>query len=109
MRAHSKCLALPLAAALFGLVQAPGAEAASGKALYEEKGCPACHGEDAKTPLQPGFPKVAGQNADYAFNQMKDIKSGARAGGSSEAMKPILDGVSEAEMRQLADYLASLK
>jgi cytochrome c553 len=88
---------------------AGGAQAADAKALYEEKGCVACHGENAKTPLQPGYPKLAGQNADYAFNQMKDIKSGARQGGAAEAMKPILDDVSEAEMRQLADHLASLK
>jgi cytochrome c553 len=95
---------------MMGALLAPSeAGAADSKALYEEKGCPACHGEDAKTPLQPGFPRLAGQNADYAFNQMKDIKSGARAGGSSEAMKPLLDAVSEADMRQLADYLASLK
>lgn len=99
----------PMLATLAALALTGPAHAADAKDLYEAKGCAACHGEDAKTPLQPGYPKLAGQNADYAFNQMKDIKSGARAGGASEAMKPILDDVSEADMRQLADYLASLK
>ena len=52
---------------------------ADGKALYLEKTCIACHGKDAKKPLTPEYPRLAGQNAKYAENQMKDIKSGARA------------------------------
>ncbi|OAN53141.1 cytochrome C4 precursor [Paramagnetospirillum marisnigri] len=84
--------------------------AADGKALFTDKGCVACHGEDAKTPLQEGFPKLAGQGAEYAFNQMKDIKSGARKNGQSvDTMKPIVDDLSEDEMKALAQYLESLK
>lgn len=93
---------------LTGLVAAP-ALAADGKTLFVDKGCNACHGEDAKTPLEAGYPRLAGQNADYMFTQMQDIKSGKRANGLSvDTMKPILDEVSDAEMRVLADYLASL-
>jgi cytochrome c len=39
---------------------------ADGKALYLEKTCVACHGKDAKKPLTPEYPKLAGQNAKYA-------------------------------------------
>jgi cytochrome c len=48
-----------------------------GAKLYPEKTCVACHGKDAKKPLTPDYPKLAGQNAKYAEQQMLDIKSGA--------------------------------
>ncbi|MGE5517846.1 MAG: c-type cytochrome [Bacteroidota bacterium] len=99
---------IALAAAIMTASLSP-ALAGDGKQLFADKGCTACHGEDAVTPLEPGYPRLAGQNADYLFNQMKDIKSGARANSlSAETMKPILDEVSEDEMRVLADYLTGL-
>ncbi len=55
---------------------------ADGKALYLEKTCIACHGKDAKKPLMPDYPKIAGQNVKYVEKQMMDIKSGARANGN---------------------------
>jgi cytochrome c len=50
---------------------------------------------------------LAGQNAEYAFNQMKDIKSGARTNGQTAAMKGVMATVSEEEMRIIADWLAT--
>ncbi|MGD2119774.1 MAG: c-type cytochrome [Chromatiales bacterium] len=82
---------------------------ADGAALYQAKTCWSCHGKDAKTPLLPIYPRLAGQNADYAFNQMKDIKSGARANGQSAAMKGVMGLVNEEEMREIANWLATLK
>jgi len=82
---------------------------ADGKALYLEKTCVACHGKDAKKPLTPEYPKLAGQNAKYAENQMKDIKSGARANGNTAAMKGVMHLVSDEEIAQLAKYLSELK
>lgn len=81
--------------------------AADGAALYKAKTCWSCHGKDAKTPLMPFYPSLAGQNADYMFNQMKDIKSGARANGQTAAMKGVMGLVNEEEMRVLADWLAT--
>lgn len=82
--------------------------AADGAALYQSKTCVACHGKDAKTPLLPTYPKIAGQNAAYVLQQMKDIKSGARSNGQSAAMKGVMHLVSDEEMQALADYVASL-
>ena len=97
-------------AAAFGFISLAPALAADGKALFADKGCTACHGEDAKTPLQEGFPKLAGQSAEYALNQMKDIKSGARANGQTvDMMKPIVSELTEDEMKAMADYLFSLR
>ena len=81
--------------------------AADGAELYKTKTCWSCHGKDAKTPIMPIYPKLAGQNADYAFNQMKDIKSGARSNGQTAAMKGVMGLVSEEEMRAIADWLAT--
>jgi cytochrome c len=93
-------LLIPLAAA---------AETLDGAALFKAKTCIACHGKDAKTPIMPIYPKLAGQNADYAFNQMKDIKSGARSNGMTAAMRGVMPLVSEEEMRAIADWLSTLK
>jgi cytochrome c len=82
---------------------------ADGKALYLEKTCVACHGKDAKKPLTPEYPKLAGQNAKYAEKQMLDIKSGARANGNSAAMKGVMHLVSDEEIKELAKYLSEIK
>jgi cytochrome c len=82
---------------------------ADGKALYLEKTCVACHGKDAKKPLTPEYPKLAGQNAKYAENQMLDIKSGKRANGNTAAMKGVMHLVSDEEIKQLAKYLSEIK
>jgi cytochrome c len=82
---------------------------ADGKALYLEKTCIACHGKDAKKPLTPEYPRLAGQNAKYAEKQMLDIKSGARANGNAAAMKGVMHLVSDAEIKELAKYLSEIK
>lgn len=85
------------------------AEALDGAALYASKTCIACHGKDANTPIMATYPRLAGQNADYAYAQMLDIKSGARDNGQSAAMKGVMALVNEQELRAIADWLAALK
>ncbi len=103
IKTHSNAILLGLA-----LVLPVGASALDGEALYMGKTCYACHGKDAKTPILPIYPKLAGQSADYAYNQMQDIKSGARSNGQSAAMKGVMHLVSEEEIRAIADWLATL-
>lgn len=86
-----------------------GAALADGAKLYAEKTCTACHGKDAKTPLMPDYPRIAGQNAKYVEKQMADIKSGARANGNSAAMKGVMGLVSDADIKEIADYVSKLK
>ena len=96
------------AALVVGLASVSGsALAADGASIYKVKTCFACHGKDAQTPIMPVYPKLAGQNADYAYNQMKDIKSGARSGGQSAAMKGLMHLVSEEEMKAIAEWLST--
>ncbi len=56
----------------------------------------------------PTYPKLAGQSAAYALQQMRDIKSGARANGMSVAMKAVMQMVSDEEMEAIAQWLESL-
>ncbi len=82
---------------------------ADGASLYQAKTCWACHGKDAQTPILPIYPKLAGQNKEYALAQMKDIKSGVRSNGQAAAMQGVMGLVNEAEMAEIAEWLSSLK
>lgn len=100
---------------LFGAVLASSlvlgvgtAAAADGAALYQTKTCFSCHGKDAKTPILPAYPKLAGQNAVYAAQQMRDIKSGARSNGMAAAMKGVMHLVSDEEIDAIAQWLSTL-
>ena len=92
-----------------GIGFASTAVALDGGALYmnpAKGGCSACHGKDAKTPIMPSYPKLAGQNADYAFNQMKDIQSGKRNNGMTAAMKGITHLTNDEEKKAIAEWLS---
>ena len=91
------------------LVAAPAFAALDGAALYKDKTCNACHGPTGNKPLMPNYPKIAGQNAAYAEQQMKDIKSGARNNGQTAAMKGVMHLVSDEEIKAIAEYLSKLK
>lgn len=110
MKSHRSTSVSALAAVLLalGTVSAQAEEALDGATLYTQRTCIACHGPDAKTPILPSYPRLAGQNADYAFQQMKDIKSGARNNGNTAAMAGVMHLVNEEEMRLLADYISGL-
>ena len=100
-------LSLVLATSLIALSSTAFAD--EGADLYVSKTCNACHGADAKTPIQPVYPKLAGQNAEYLLQQMKDIKSGDRSNGQTAVMKGIIANVSEEEMTKIATYIAGLE
>ena len=85
------------------------ATADNGADLYKTKTCIACHGADAKTPIMPTYPKIAGQNEEYVIAQMNDIKSGARSNGQAAAMKGIMHLVSDEEIAAIANWLSGLE
>ncbi len=104
----SKTLTRAVAAA-FVIGFSGQAWALDGADLFQKKTCFSCHGKDAKSPIMPVYPKLAGQNADYAYNQMKDIASGARNNGQTVAMKGVMHLVNDEEMKAIAAWLATLK
>lgn len=85
----------------------PVAENSIGAELYKTKTCFTCHGEDGKTPILPQYPNIAGQTAEYALQQMLDIKTGTRVNGMSAAMKGVMHLVSDEEIKILAEYVAT--
>lgn len=109
----NKKISLALFCSLLALgVSVNKASAADAKKLYMT--CAACHGKDGKTPLMPSYPKIAGQNKEYVYQQMKDIMSGARANGQSVAMKGVLvtpngePRFSDEELKILSEYVANM-
>jgi cytochrome c553 len=73
-------------------------DAAAGK--EKSTTCAMCHGADGNSPATT-FPKIAGQNARYAFKQLKDMKKGLR---QVDEMAAIVAGLSEQDMADLAAY-----
>ncbi len=79
----------------------------NGKQLFVEKGCTACHGADGRSPVVLYFPKIAGQNAGYLYNQLRDTKSGSRNNSRSAIMRGITVNTSHEEMRAIANWLTT--
>lgn len=102
-----KYLILSLGLAALLLMSGSGAWAAGGADLYKAKLCNTCHGADANTPLLPSYPKLAGQNAVYLAQQIKDIRDGKRNNGLSAAMKPMVANLSDADAQAISDWLAT--
>ena len=78
--------------------------------MFNEKTCNACHGPEGKEAVDAELSEAGrDQNAAYAEQQMKDIKSGARNNGQTAAMKGVMHLVNDAEIKAIADYLSKLK
>jgi len=68
--------------------------------------CVACHGSDGKTPSVPGYPKLAGQYAEYLEKALTDYKTGER---KNAIMAGMAQPLSKTDIQNLAAYYASLK
>lgn len=97
-----------------GKVEAAAAGAAqpAGKAaeLVTKGGCVACHGDNFNKPIDPSYPKVAGQHADYLFVALKSYKTEGKStwGRSNGIMAGIAKQFTNAELKVLANYMHSL-
>jgi len=65
--------------------------------------CKGCHGGAAEG--RGGFPRLAGQQAEYLKIQLLNFKSRARKGGP---MNSITSSLSEQELSEIAHYLSQL-
>ncbi len=70
-------------------------------------GCEQCHGPGGRG-VGPDFPALAGQPADYLAAQLKAWQSGARPPGPLGLMHVVAKKLSEAEVRDLAQYFSAL-
>jgi cytochrome c553 len=78
--------------------------------LLNKGGCVACHGDNFNKPIDPSYPKVGGQPADYLFVALKSYKTEGHAtwGRANGIMGGVAKQFSNAELKQLAGYVASL-
>ena len=91
----------------------PGREPSVQVAELLKKGaCVSCHGDNFAKPIDPSYPKIAGQHADYLFVALKSYKADARnanVGRNNAIMGGIAKQFSNAELKALANYLASVE
>jgi len=100
-----------ITALLFGAVSLNvfAADAANGEALAKKYNCASCHGADFNKPVDPAYPKLAGQHADYLEHALKAYQRGAGANGR---VNPIMGGMakplSDKDIADIAAYLSHL-
>jgi cytochrome c553 len=79
-------------------------------ALLQKAACASCHGANLSKPIDPSYPKIAGQNNDYLFVALKAYKTqnNPSMGRSNGVMGAIAKQFSNAELKALANYVGSL-
>lgn len=79
------------------------------KALLEKGACASCHGANFSKPIDPSYPKLGGQHADYLFVAMKayTVEGNAMVGRSNGIMGAVAKQFNPNEMRALAQYLSA--
>ena len=100
---------------------APAAPAQPVPAALKDRmaACVACHGANYSTPLDPSYPRLAGQHADYLFVALKAYHTDGNplvGRGNATMRSQVVQEVdgkkklifSTAELKQVAGYLSSL-
>ncbi len=67
--------------------------------------CGVCHGADLKG-LGP-VPGIAGRSPSYLVREMYDMQQGTRRGEWSDLMKPVVSGLNDEDMLNIAAYVSS--
>ncbi|HUH40586.1 MAG TPA: c-type cytochrome [Castellaniella sp.] len=107
-------LLIALLGSLALVATAQAADLAAGQAAFEKFTCASCHGADAKTPLQPEYPILAGQHADYLAHSLRAYQRGqAGAPASANVRKNAIMGamatqLSATDIENISAWLATL-
>ncbi len=81
-------------------------------ALLQKAACASCHGADYSKPIDPSYPKIAGQHSDYLFVALKSYKATNTAnnvGRTNGVMGAIAKQFTQAELKALSGYIGSLE
>jgi cytochrome c553 len=78
--------------------------------LLKKGACVSCHGENFSKPIDPSYPKIAGQHKDYLFVALKSYKTENQAtwGRANGVMGGIAKQFTNNELKALAGYVSSL-
>lgn len=79
-------------------------------ALLQKGACVSCHGESFNKPIDPSYPKLAGQHKDFLYVALKSYKTENLStwGRNNGVMSGIAKQYTNAELKSVAAYLASL-
>jgi cytochrome c553 len=96
-----------------GTAALAAAPAATGHAaeLVAKGNCVSCHGNSFSAPIDPSYPRIAGQHDDYLFVALKAYKSdgsSAQVGRSNAIMGGVAKQFSNAELKEIAAYVGGL-
>ncbi|HOL37950.1 MAG: c-type cytochrome [Proteobacteria bacterium] len=78
--------------------------------LLTRGACTSCHGANLSKPISPAYPKLAGQYGDYLYATLRSYGTvgNPNVGRSNPIMGAQVKQFKNTELRQLADYIASL-
>jgi cytochrome c553 len=79
-------------------------------ALITKGNCVSCHGNNFSAPIDPSYPKLAGQHADYLFAALKAYQTDHNplVGRSNAIMMGMARPFTHPEIKAIAAYLGSL-
>ena len=102
--AGSAAAAAPAASA------APAAAPPQVAALLTKGNCVSCHGSNFSAPIDPSYPKLAGQHADYLFAALKAYQTDHNplVGRNNAIMMGMARPFTHPEIKAIAAYLGSL-
>ena len=80
------------------------------QALLAKANCASCHGANFAKPIDPAYPKIAGQHADYLFVALKayKISNNPKVGRDNAIMASMAKQYTSAELKLMANYLSSI-
>ena len=80
------------------------------QALLAKANCSSCHGANFSMPIDPSYPKLAGQHADYLLVALKSYKveNNPKVGRGNAIMAGMAKQYTNAELKTLAEYISSV-
>ncbi|PUE27556.1 cytochrome c [Limnohabitans sp. Jir72] len=92
------------------VTKVPAAPDAKVAALLQKGACVSCHGDNFSKPVDPSYPKIAGQHKDFLFVALKSYKveNLSTWGRSNGVMGGVAKQFSNAELKALSAYVGSL-
>jgi cytochrome c553 len=81
------------------------------QALLGKANCASCHGANFGQPIDPSYPKIGGQHADYLFVALKSYKTenNPKVGRGNAIMAGMAKQYTNAELKMLANYVSSVE
>ena len=78
--------------------------------LLKKGACDSCHGKNLSTPIDPSYPKLAGQHGDYLYVALKayQTEKNPQVGRSNPIMMGMTRPFTPSELKQLSAYIASM-